>query len=462
MGGLIKPTFGPIGGPGAAVVPAVPDPWLLELDPSNTGAFTLSGTSILAYTNRGITLASTLAQACTLDTVHTLGGKPVVALSSTGYTRLYTTGGGVQGDAPHSIFAVVRQRSASAAFQAIALFGQQGQNTSALGFDDSNNAWAGGKNFGAPTSPPPSVGTAFVLAKLHDAALGGTWLLVDGLPPVQSGEALPTGSVYALPSGFGIDTFNGFAAMPEADVGYLGFRASSPTLRGAQTIIKALADAYLLPPLPSRILCYGDSITFGTIGTGQTANPYPDVLQSDLRARGFTGVVTINRGNPGWTTGELLNGVGTQANGFTPQVENVFTLRARQSWFVLMAGTNDIKPVNSFPAQVAIANLTTMFQRAKSLGMRCAAITLFPYQTSLNPDPGAQSRRNQVNNWLRTVALPSGLVEALVDMESPANVAKYGDMSADGFHSDDTHPNQTGYTAIGHMVADTLAAAGLS
>jgi lysophospholipase L1-like esterase len=459
MGGLIGPGYGPIGATGAVLVPTPHDPWLCVLDPTAQSKFTLSGSSILAYTDRGVTLSAPLPQSCTLDTTNTLGGRPVVRLASTGYTRLSATTGGVTGNAPHSMFAVVRLRTPSRSLNALALFGQYSATNSAFGFDDTNQAWGGGQGFLPPRSPlTPTAGTAFVITKLHHPNRGGTWILVNGEPYEQQGQAFPQSNAYNLGPGLGIETWNGFNPMPDADVGFLGWSAECPTLRASQDMTKSLADLFALPSLPGAAFCFGDSITAGTVGTAITPNGYPTVLQNILRARGHAGFRVFNRGNPGWTTSQLLS-----PSAVTPQVDNFFTLRRAKSVAIISGGTNDIKLLsNNLEADVPIANLTALFRGRRAMGFTVVGLTLVPYNSTTNPVLVADSRRRTINDWMRNTALPSGLIDGLIDLEAPATVARWGDHSQPALKNDDTHPNEDGYAAIAGAAADKLETMGIS
>jgi len=60
---------------------------------------------------------------------------------------------------------------------------------------------------------------------------------------------------------------------------------------------------------PTKIICYGDSVTFGANGSvgGRVKNPYPAVLEKMLRKfSGNHGVSVKNEGYGGWTTRDAL------------------------------------------------------------------------------------------------------------------------------------------------------------
>lgn len=78
-----------------------------------------------------------------------------------------------------------------------------------------------------------------------------------------------------------------------------------------------------------RILCLGDSVTFGW-GASVDAAAYPAVLEEILAARGLAGVEVVNAGMPRWNSADLLDLYVTRLTPLRPQT------------VVLMLGWNDI------------------------------------------------------------------------------------------------------------------------
>jgi len=255
---------------------------------------------------------------------------------------------------------------------------------------------------------------------------------------------------YVVASGYGIGEFiDNFRGTAEVDLAWAGFSTRSTPLRRAQDIIRRIADAFGFAPRPVRIEAHGDSITFGSNAADPATQSYPAILQGALVTAGFTGMIVNNHGNPGWTTDMLVD-----AGELATQIDGHFSRRYRHHFYIGMAGTNDIKPVNHASAEHVIDNLTTMFSGRRAAGFRTFGMTLFPYDASLSPDATVDGKRRAINTWVRTTALDQGLVEGVIDLESEVNAALYGDMNLHAFHSDDTHPNEAGYEAMGLMARD--------
>jgi len=96
----------------------------------------------------------------------------------------------------------------------------------------------------------------------------------------------------------------------------------------------------------SRIVCFGDSLTFGT--GASKGRDYPSVLE------GLTGVEVINAGVPGNTTGNALKRVNKDVLAYEPDV------------VLITLGGNDLK--NRVGESTARANLTTIIQRIQESG----------------------------------------------------------------------------------------------
>lgn len=101
----------------------------------------------------------------------------------------------------------------------------------------------------------------------------------------------------------------------QLDAGELNGKDGAP---GEENISKTKAVlSRMQQKQPVRIVCYGDSITYGyTIGSGmQVPNPYPKVLQQNLRDLYQNDSITvINAGHSGWQTDEALNGISEVIN----------------------------------------------------------------------------------------------------------------------------------------------------
>ncbi|MFS0862591.1 SGNH/GDSL hydrolase family protein [Fredinandcohnia sp. 179-A 10B2 NHS] len=78
---------------------------------------------------------------------------------------------------------------------------------------------------------------------------------------------------------------------------------------------------------PVTIIAYGDSITWGYIRDAssgkvkQVKNPYPKVLEKELRKKyGYNEITVINKGHPGWTTIQALEFVEKEVLSYHPDL----------------------------------------------------------------------------------------------------------------------------------------------
>lgn len=79
----------------------------------------------------------------------------------------------------------------------------------------------------------------------------------------------------------------------------------------------------LINKQPIKIVCYGDSITYGYKASagGQVANPYPSILQTKLRELfQYNDITVINDGNVGWQSDEALNNLQSIVLSQTPDL----------------------------------------------------------------------------------------------------------------------------------------------
>jgi lysophospholipase L1-like esterase len=200
----------------------------------------------------------------------------------------------------------------------------------------------------------------------------------------------------------------------------------------------AAAAGFFLPPdfggnSPNVALAVGDSITFGTLGTGaQAPQPYPAVLQSLLQPAN-PGFLVLNRGQGGETTaGGLARLAGV--------------LAADHPAFVLiMEGTNDA--TFEISPDVIVANLRAMVRLAKANFSIPILGAIIPNQRDV---PETHAIIAAVNAMLPAVAAEEGI--RFVDTFSPLN---------DGalFGGDLLHPTEQGYAILGAAWQPAVSAA---
>jgi lysophospholipase L1-like esterase len=186
------------------------------------------------------------------------------------------------------------------------------------------------------------------------------------------------------------------------------------------------------PNPTQRILCLGDSITYGAMknadGTwGQLPTPYPTTLQS------LTGIPTTNAG----VGGEQTNGMLSQWN--TIYKSQGYTI------LVLLGGVNDIFDGTSIAT--AETNLQTIWQSALGYGCSVYAVEILPWA-------GISTNIITINNWIDATAPSLGVhvVYTYSIFNDPNNPGALNPAYAG---IDGGHPNQAG----ANLLANTIYAA---
>lgn len=123
----------------------------------------------------------------------------------------------------------------------------------------------------------------------------------------------------------------------------------------------------------TKIVCYGDSITFGYVPSvgGQVANPYPKVLQEKLRKVYNNNLITvINSGMSGRQTDDALVSIQTQVFDHSPDL------------MIFMMGINDVRGHPTYgptiPPDNYRANLISIAKTAKDKGIEVVLMTSNP------------------------------------------------------------------------------------
>lgn len=202
-----------------------------------------------------------------------------------------------------------------------------------------------------------------------------------------------------------------------------------------------------------RILCIGDSITFGTGST--PGNAYPDVLRRFLRACGQEADV-VNAGIPAYSTKEYREYIdGILAGKNTDRLS--FFGAGPFDFCVVMLGTNDCRLDDWVDTRDSLCNLEQIvlcFARRKSEVCVCS---LLPLADPMPPDimggqHGWRQHRieSEFNPGIRRLAEQQNM--RFVDIYRPF---KQG--VDDGLRLyDGIHPFDKGYRLIGELVGRAL------
>ena len=108
-------------------------------------------------------------------------------------------------------------------------------------------------------------------------------------------------------------------------------------LKAASKQSAVLASALSSSSTPTRILCYGDSLTAGTAPMQSNLFPYAPHLESTLKQRG-NNVMVRHRGLPGWTSSQMVQDADSSTAGLRPAIRAAMPIAI----VIILAGTNDL------------------------------------------------------------------------------------------------------------------------
>jgi lysophospholipase L1-like esterase len=175
-------------------------------------------------------------------------------------------------------------------------------------------------------------------------------------------------------------------------------------------------------PASPKILCLGDSITYG----GNVDTPYPETLQS------LSGISTTNAGVNNEQTSDML----TRWN-------NDYRWQG-YSILVLLGGTNDIS--YHTPLSTTTANLYAIISDALTQGCTVYSVTVLPFSYVVD---GAG-----INSWIRSTVPTMGahVIDVYSAFDDPANPGCLNPIYA----HDAVHPNQAGTDLLAQLVYSAI------
>lgn len=197
-----------------------------------------------------------------------------------------------------------------------------------------------------------------------------------------------------------------------------------------------------MPPI--TIIAMGDSTTAGTpgwksrveappSGAGDVTSQYAYWL---MQAHPEWNVV--NQGVNGERSDQILARFDRDVISFDPAV------------VIVIAGVNDV--YQGRPVQHVVAQLSTMYERARARAIPIVAGSIVPYNTA-TPDQNARMR--DINEWiLRTAAGDSAI--AFVDTRAAVAAPGYPDRLFES--PDDLHPSPAGYRRMADAIRPALEA----
>lgn len=204
-----------------------------------------------------------------------------------------------------------------------------------------------------------------------------------------------------------------------------------------------LARVEVLAPLQAgAIVVLGDSITDGTASGLDTNSRWPDHLARRL-ARQQIPLAVLNLGIGGNRV--LDEGQGPSA---LARVDRDVLAQPGITHLVFLEGVNDIGGAGEKPTPSAtdiIAGHRQVIEMGRARGLTVLGGTLTPFEGAAYYSAAAESKRQAVNEWIRTGKMYDGVIDfdaALRDPSRPTRILPQYDPG------DHLHPNPVGYRAM--------------
>jgi lysophospholipase L1-like esterase len=227
-----------------------------------------------------------------------------------------------------------------------------------------------------------------------------------------------------------------------------------------------LARVEVAAPEPvSAVVTFGDSITDGSLSTSDTNNRWPDHLAKRLMAQATNArapqapmMGVLNQGIAGNRV--LTEGIGPSA---LARFDRDALVQSGVSHVVVLEGINDFGlggpgGLGGAPPPTAaevIAGLRQLIERAHAHGVKVIGGTLLPFEgTNLSIFPTYYStdkdtRRQAVNEWIRTGKAYDGIVDFDMALRDPAHPTQ---LLPQFKAVDNLHLTDAGYQAMANAV----------
>jgi lysophospholipase L1-like esterase len=205
------------------------------------------------------------------------------------------------------------------------------------------------------------------------------------------------------------------------------------------------------PEAVGAIVAFGDSITDGSRSTVDTNNRWPNHLARRLLAEpGMAKMAVLNAGIGGnrvLTEGAYNAGINAVAR-FDANVLG----QAAATHVIVLEGINDIGNARQNPTPTAedlIAGHRQLIERAHTHGLKIFGATLTPFEGAAYYTKEGESKRQALNQWIRTGRAYDGVVDFDLATRDPASPGRFLSQYDSGDH---LHPNDAGYQAMGNAI----------
>ncbi len=205
------------------------------------------------------------------------------------------------------------------------------------------------------------------------------------------------------------------------------------------------------PASAAAVVTIGDSITDGTRSSLNTNSRWPDELARRLQAQASTRNLSVL--NTAISGNRVLN----EANAaFGWNVLSRFDrdalVQPGVAFIVVLEGINDIgmnRPGGPPSAAELIGGYQQLIERAHARALKIFGATLLPYEGAAYFSADGETKRQAINQWIRTRGAYDGVIDFDTVTRDPQNPTKLLPAYDSGDH---LHPNDAGYKAMGQAV----------
>jgi lysophospholipase L1-like esterase len=212
------------------------------------------------------------------------------------------------------------------------------------------------------------------------------------------------------------------------------------------------------PDAVGAIVAFGDSITDGARSTSDTNNRWPDHLAGRLLAQGIKmGVLNAGiGGNRVLSEGAVPSGADVRAVGAgvnaLARFERHVLSQPGVTHVIVLEGINDIGNARQNPTPTAedlIAGHKQLISQAHAHGLKIYGATLTPFWGANYYTDAGETKRQAVNEWIRTSKAYDGVVDFDKATRDPNDPKKF----LEKYDSCDyLHPSDAGYKAMGEAI----------
>src|SRR5262245_29379125 len=195
------------------------------------------------------------------------------------------------------------------------------------------------------------------------------------------------------------------------------------------------------------VVTFGDSITDGARSTADMNSRWPDYLARRLAAKKGKTVGVLNAGISGNRV--LGDGAGVSA---LARFDRDVLMQTGVTHVIIMEGINDIGIARSNPTPTAddlIAGHKQLIARAHARGLKVYGATLTPFEGAAYFTAEGETKRQALNQWIRTSGAYDGVIDFDQVTRDPAAPTKFLPAYDSGDH---LHPGDAGYKAMGEAV----------